>query len=225
MSVKKLIALTVVSVASIATVSVGLAGEPEYTPSYTGFYIEGNAGYVYHPWLNDVTTFFGAVYSTGFVTGNSRGNGGFAGGVDLGYQFNEYVSIEAGWMYLARTSVTFAPALGGGTVSVNSGLAYAAFKGMAPIYENTYIFGKLGGAYTYNTFSLGIQSSNGVTNVTNTNFWNPMFAAGLQYYFTPEWSINFQYAYVPGYRRSSGTKTIAPDSQLITAGIGYKFLM
>src|SRR5690606_2443595 len=113
--------------------------------------------------------------------------------------------------------------------SISGGLAYAAFKGTAPIYDNTYIFGKLGAAYTYNTASTGgagFPSSSLNGSLTNqSNFWNPMFAAGIQYYFTPNWSVNVQYAYIPGYTRASSSRFIAPESQLVTAGLGYKMLM
>src|SRR3990167_10365521 len=101
MLVKKLLTLTVVGIASVAATTVVLAGGPEYAvPSYAGFYIEGNAGYAYRPWQNDVTTLYGFFNQVGAVSSGSNSNGGFTGGADLGYQFNQFVSIEGGWYYL-----------------------------------------------------------------------------------------------------------------------------
>lgn len=231
MSFKKL-AVVAAGVTAIALTANVVAGGPEEqytTPSYAGVYVELNAGYAYRPWVNNVTNDFGAANLLGGLTGVSNGNGGFTGGADLGYQFNQFLAIEGGWYYLPQVSGTFAASLLGASapsVNVSSGVAYAALKGNAPIANNTYLFGKIGAAYTYNSASnpgLVRTDVSGLT--TNSNYWNPMFATGIQYYFTPSWSVNVQYAYIPGFEVSSSNRFIAPESQLITAGFGYKFLM
>lgn len=229
MSVNKVITLTVAGIASVGAMTAAVAGGPEYAvPSYAGVYVEGNLGYAYRPWENNVTTIFGLGNQVGVLSSTSNVNGGFTAGADIGYQFNQFFSVEAGWYYLPKISGKFGANIAGVTpisVDVTSGLAYAAFKGTAPIYNNTYIFGKLGAAYTYNDANVRIPASSGTATTTQSNFWNPMLAAGIQYYFTPSWSVNVQYAYIPGYQQSSSSRFLAPESQLITAGLGYKFLM
>jgi opacity protein-like surface antigen len=238
MSINKIVTLTVAGVASVGAMTAVLAGGPEYAvPSYAGFYIEGNLGYAYRPWQNNVPTIFGLANQLGILSSTSNINGGFTGGADIGYQFNQFFAIEGGWNYLPKVSGTVGADLVGVTpvsLSITSGLAYAAFKGTAPIYNNTYIFGKLGAVYTYNSSNVRLPSTNIINNVTTgvvpttttqSNYWNPMLAAGIQYYFTPSWSVNVQYAYIPGFQQSSSSRFITPESQLITAGLGYKFLM
>lgn len=229
MSVNKLLTFTAVGVVSLGVATAALAGGPEYTPapSYAGVYIEGNVGYALRNWLNDTSNVFGVAKSLGFLTSSSNGRGGFTGGADVGYQFNQYFSVEAGWMYLPRIKGTFNVSISG---KVDSGLAYGAFKITAPVYENTYIFGKLGAGYVYNSmrgFPAGATfPSTDLTNgVTDSKFWNPLWAAGIQYYFNPNTSINFQYMNIAGYHRSSDSNFSVPDAHLFTVGLGYKFLM
>lgn len=209
-------------VISVST-TLAIAGGPEYAPmpTYAGVYIEGNAGYTTRNWEQDTSTSIGAASTIGVLTSPNNTTGGFTGGVDIGYQFNEYWSIEGGWFYLPRVSSVI---LGVGN-SINTGLAYGAIKGTLPVYENTYIFGKLGGGYTYNRLNnTTFASTNGVAAVNRSSYWNPIFALGIQYYFTPNWSANFQYLYNPGYHNSSSSNYAAPVANMFTAGVGYKFL-
>ncbi|QTS83837.1 outer membrane protein [Coxiella endosymbiont of Amblyomma nuttalli] len=232
MSVKKLVTLATAGIASVGVTSAALAGGSDYVPapSYAGIYVEGNSGYTYRPWLKDASTIVGFAKQTAVLGNASRGNGGFTFGGDLGYQFNQYFAIESGWYYLPKlkftTDVKISP-LVAGTYDVKSGIAYGAFKGMAPIYANTYVFGKLGVAYTYNRSSAALPTLKAPFNVASrSNFWNPLFSAGVQYHFTSNWSVNAQYTFVPGYRGASSNRfSTVPATNLFTVGLGYKFLM
>lgn len=216
MSVNKLLTLTVAGVASLGVTTAALAGGPDYTPapSYAGIYVEGNIGYAIRNWLQDPLTPIAILSS---ISSTSNGRGGFAGGVDIGYQFNQYFSVEGGWVYLPRAKSTVNNA---GSVKINSGIAYGAIKLTAPIYENTYVFGKLGAGYVYNRLSGSLSSA-----TSSSNYWNPLWAAGVQYYFNQNLSINLQYMNVAGYHRSSDSNFASPDTHLFTVGLGYKFLM
>ncbi|WP_457766538.1 outer membrane beta-barrel protein [Coxiella burnetii] len=231
MSVKKLVTLATLTMASVGVTSAALAGGPDYVPapSYAGVYLEGNLGYAYRPWRKDATTVVGLAKQARLLGSSSRGNGGFTFGADLGYQFNQYFAVEGGWFYLPKVKFTTTDVVNGlaaGTYTVKSGMAYAALKGMAPVYENTYVFGKLGVAYTYNRANAGLPTNKiPATFGSRSRFWNPLFAAGVQYYFTPNWSVNAQYTFVPGYRNASSKRFVAPVTHLFTVGLGYKFLM
>jgi len=213
MSVNKLLTLTAVGVASLGVATAALAGGPDTAPapSYAGIYVEGNAGYAVRNWLNDPLTVYGIARNS--LSSHSNARGGFTGGVDVGYQFNQYFSVEAGWMYLPQVKGTVANTV---TIKTTSGLAYAAGKGSLPIYENTYIFAKMGAAYVYNRIS---------NSGAHSRFWKPMWAAGVQYYFNPNLSMNVQYMSVAGYHGTSTSKFTTPDANLFTVGLGYKFLM
>ena len=231
MSVKKLVTLATLSIASVGVTSAALAGGPGYvsalSSSYSGVYLESNLGYAYRPWRKNATIPVGNVAKQiGVLKNSSRGNGGFTVGTDLGYQFNQYFAVEGGWYYLPKlrfTTIHHAPR----TISytIKSGMAYAALKGIAPVYENTYVFGKLGVAYTYNQANPGIPTAKvPVTLVSRSDFWNPLLAAGVQYYFTPNWSANTQYTFIPGCRHNS-RRFAVPATNLFTVGLSYKFLM
>lgn len=223
MSVKKLITFATAGIASVGVTSAAVAGGPEYVSaqSYAGVYAEDNVGYVYRPWRSDVTTVPGTPRNSDVLSSSSSGNGGFAFGGDLGYQLNQYFSVEGGWFYLPKAKFTVNPT----AFKIKGGIAYAALKAMASIYEDAYVFGKLGMAYTYNQSSAAFLSSDLSKVVNSSNYWNPLFAAGVQYYFTPNWSANAQYTFVPGYRSTSSNCFVAPVAHLFTVGIGYKLLM
>ena len=70
-----------------------------------------------------------------------------------------------------------------------------------------------------------IIPAGGTAGVTRSDYWNPLFLAGLQYYFNPNLSINLQYWYLPGYHRLSAAHFQVPDGNLFTLGIGYKFII
>ncbi|AJC50464.1 porin family protein [Coxiella endosymbiont of Amblyomma americanum] len=230
MLVKKLITFVTASIASVGVTSAAVAGGPDYvsTPAggeYSGIYIEGNAGYVYHPWGSDVTTVPGILKNFSLISSSSRGDGGSTFGGDLGYQFNKNIALEGGWFYLPKATFnTVDP----GSFAIKGGVAYTALKGMASIYGNTYAFGKLGVSYTYNWSSIALASSdlNSTNNVSScSNYWNPLFAAGMQYYLTPNWSVSTQYVFVPGYRSASSNRFVTPVVHLLTMNVGYKFVI
>lgn len=232
MSVKKIVTLATAGIASVGVTSATLAGSADYmpTPSYSGVYVEGNLGYACRSWLKDASTIVGFAKETAVLGSTARGNGGFTFGNDLGYQFSQYFAIEGGWYYLPKLKFTTnikISSLVPGSYNIKSGMAYGVFKGMAPVYTNTYVFGKLGIAYTYNRSSAALPTLKPPFNVTSrSNFWNPLFAAGVQYYFIPNCSVNAQYAFVPGYRGASFSRfSTVPVVHLFTVGLGYKFLM
>ena len=233
MLAKKLVTLATLGMASVGVTSTAFAGGPDYvsTPGYAGIYLEGNLGYTYRPWRKDVTTFLGNLKQFGVLKSSSRGDGGSIFGADVGYQFNQYFALEGGLYYLPEVKFTAVRELSKPPVSpvsftIKSGTAYAALKGMAPIYENTYVFGKLGVAYTYNQANPPLLAISKVLRpASHSNYWNPLFASGVQYYFTPDWSVNAQYTFVPGYRNASSSRFVAPVTNLFTVGVGYKFLM
>ena len=226
----------------LAASSVGYAGTMgAIQESTSGFYVEGNVGYANHPWTSNRTTTVGLENQLGVLTHLSNINGGTIGGADIGYQFNQYLSLEGGWSYIptasynrdrtvtlpvAQTTFTLPEGL---QVNINSGLAYIAGKGTVPIYNKLEAFGKLGAAYAYNHTNVHVPASLVNTPIVHTtehsNFWNPLFGFGLQYSPLNNWHINIQYDYVPGFDEASANHFITPAIQLVTFGLGYKFFM
>lgn len=204
-----------------------------------GVYVEANVGYAYHPWQYDRTTTVGLENELGVLTNLSNINSGVTAGVDLGYQLTRYASIEGGWFYLPTASYnrirTVTLPVGQSTftlpeglqVNINSGLGYAGFKGQIPVYRGIEAFGKIGAAYVYNSANVDVPASQ-VSSATayttsHSNYWNPLFAVGLQYAAMQNITFNVQYTYVAGFRSASTDNFIAPDINLVTVGLGYKF--
>lgn len=204
-------------------------------------YVEGNVGYANHPWANNRTTTVGLENQLGVLTNLSNINSGVTGGVDGGIQFTKFLALEGGWYYLptasynrdrtvtlpvAQTTFTLPQ---GVQVDINSGLAYIAMKGMVPVYNRLEAFGKLGAGYAYNHTNIPVPasqvSSPTVYTSNHSNFWNALFAAGLQYTAPQNLTFNVQYTYVPGYSQASTDHFITPAIQLVTFGLGYKFFV
>lgn len=231
--------LLALGIIGMANVNAGDMGPVSTIENDRGIYIEGNVGYANHPWQNDRTTTVGLEHELGVLTHLSNINGGAIGGVDVGYQFNRFIALEGGWSYIpeasynrirtvtlpvAQTTFTLPEGL---QVNINSGLAYIAAKGTIPVYDKLEAFGKIGAGYTYNDTNVPVPASlvNSPTVYTSkhSNFWNPLFGVGLQYPILNNWRVNVQYDYIPGYREASSDNFIAPDLQLVTFGVGYKF--
>src|SRR3990167_2065293 len=224
MSIKNLLQLTATSVAIASIAAVALADEADYAQmtSYAGIYLEGSVGYVLRDWVQDASTPFGASNNANTFTGANATRGGFTGGFDLGYQFNENWALEGGWSYLPTASGN----IGAANSRIGSGLAYGTLKGSLPIYDSTYVFGKLGAGYTYNDVTGNtFLSTDASRRVTTSDYWNPLFAFGVQYYFNSNVSVNFQYLYIPGYHSISTSNFFVPQADLFTVGVCYKFLV
>jgi hypothetical protein len=220
----------------LGSAGVAVAGGPEKRQSYpseisnysanAGLYIEGSAGYAFRHWLSD-SNFFSGLDTDNTLANSSNGNGGFVGGLDAGYQFNKNFSVEAGWLYLPTTRFVDKPEAGNiaDKYRITSNVGYADAKGSIPILAATAIFGKIGAAYTWNNSSADIPVSEGSDKVSTSSHWSPLFAAGIQHYFTPNCSLSVQYTYIPGDRLIANNHFLTPDTQLVTASLGYKFLV
>lgn len=238
MYVKKIVTSLIVGLSCIASSYAGDMG-PVASGPLSGLYVEGNVGYAYHPWQSDRATTVGLENQLGVLTNLSNINGGATGGVDLGYYLIPSLAVEGGWYYLPQASynrirtVTLPVAATtftlpeGLQVNINSGMAYVAVKGLIPIYNQLNAFAKFGAAYTYNNTNVNVPaslvSSPTVYTVDHSNFWNPLLAVGLEYSLISNFLCNVQYNYIPGYETASTSHFIAPPTQLITFGLGYKF--
>lgn len=213
---KKIFALTIASFIGLSA-QAAFAGGPEdpVVPApaapvtYSGTYLEGELGYGVRDWGN-----------TQVFTGTSTQNqdGGFSAGFDVGYQFNEFISLEGGWLYFPQFSET---ALGVSD-TLTGWAAYGGLKFTIPLIQDLFIFSKIAAAY--NQWS---GSNNVVVNAVNysgdNNYWAPLFGFGLQYYFNQNISINAEYIFVNGNEAQTTAQGRTPNENLFLAGLGYKF--
>lgn len=199
-------------------------------PVYSGFYFEGQLGYILRDWQENLPyqTLVAALQGGGPPFGQfvESAKGGFTSGVILGYQWNRYFGAEIGWFHFPRFRYIVPPGLivAGGMITEHSWMGYAAFKLMFPIYGSFYAFSKVGAA--------GVRIATNLTfipvspNPISGDFWSPLFAVGLEYYVHWNWSVLIQYLHINGYERRPANgvfrKLPSPNSDLFTVGLAYK---
>ncbi len=235
MSVKKFLVLTAAGIASLGATAVIAGGPDMMAPpapvDYSGYYIEGDVGYGYSNW----GAFEGGILNTSFAApnpGTVTSNNTFVWGGDFGYQFNRYLSVEAGWYklgtaagdtYVELSEDTDAEAEAG--VQISSWMLYFAGKIAVPIWSSLDVFGKAGVVWRHLTYTGNALSNANFTTVIpeHNHYWAPFFAFGFQWWFNPNWSVNVQYLHVPANTERREISAQAPKANLIVGGVGYKF--
>jgi opacity protein-like surface antigen len=223
---RKIISWILASILMMSITAV-MAGGPEVTPPiYSGIYLEGDVGYASIDWRDfglGPAIFFGGTGSTNTI--NTQG--GFTYGFDLGYEFEDrYFSLEIGWLDLPIARGTQA----GVAATAVDGSVYGDAKFSIPVFSDTlYLFSKVGAVYRYTRLTANTTTVfDGTQLPINGRFWTVLFAVGTQYYFLPNWSVHVQYIREPGYYNSIPPFTTillnVPPANIVTAGIGYKFL-
>lgn len=183
---------------------------PPMPPS--GFYVGGDLGYASRPWGNVVSF-------NHFDLSNN--DGGFTGGFNFGYQMTPVFSAEMGWINLPTLKVSSEEAQ---LNKIESWFLYFALKGAAPLYRNLYALGKVGIAYSNNENDTKLKVNSPI-NADHSDYWTPYFAAGLEYDFELNLSINCVAAYLPGYQTAitQPNEFSTPNTYIFTLGAAYKF--
>ena len=245
MSVKKLLVLGAATVAVMGA-TVAMAGGPDHMAmaSAPGFensvYVDLHGGWAQSNWDDFNANNVLGVNSTATSVFNvdSRGDGYWTAGADLGYNITQHIAVEAGWFYIPKVGGTALGAVTPGTIttsgsaSVKSWFAYTAAKLSVPVMDNFDLFGKIGVAYRTldyslsNTATVNATTLNSVTG--NGHYWAPVFGAGLQYNWG-NWMLGAQYMFLPANTKVNyantafGAPDAAPAVNLYTGFVGYKF--
>ncbi|MDP1573718.1 MAG: outer membrane beta-barrel protein [Coxiellaceae bacterium] len=208
MSVKKLLVLA--AGLTVIGATAAMAGGPDHMamPAQPAFqnsvYIDAQLGYA------STNT---ADYTLAGVSVVDNKNGGFAGGVDMGYTFTRNIALEAGWLYLPNAG--FANPTNTVTGQVRSWVLYAAAKFSAEVMENLDLFAKAGVGYRNLNWSLNGANSSG-------NYWLPLMAAGIEYTYG-SWLFGAQYTFITGNSSNSTLQDNAGKMNMYTGFVGYKF--
>lgn len=190
---------------SIAVLSVFLSTQALAVCSLpNGYYAEANIG---------GTKFYGQTLPTGF-TGSTSGK---AWSVFGGYKFTPFVGAEAGFTRYAPTRLQN-PAIGPGNLAqIQHTTINVATKLMYPIQDSGFEpFAKIGvgniQSYVNHIQPILVGSYNTGSQRSKGLYW----AAGMAYYFTPNFGTNIQYAQARG---NSNTGTPAA----YTVGLNFIF--
>jgi len=233
MSVKKFLILAT-SFAAMSAIAggpdrLGMVMQPGFQNS---LYLDAHLGYAQSNWSDfNASALIGQSGASNY-TPTSNGNGGFSGGLDLGYNFTKNIALESGWFYLPKVnapgtnisigSVTI-PA--SATASVSSWMLYIAGKLSIPVIDSFDLYGKIGVGYrhmAYNGINSALSTLSGIG-----YYWTPVFAAGLEYTLDT-WVLGAQYAYIPSNSEVNnanatyGAPNAAPEVNLVTGFVGYK---
>lgn len=199
---------------------------PSTAKKNRGIYIDAGAGLAMTHWLNRVEDIHSTFDGTIITLDNKRG--GFVYGADLGYQFNDLLSLEVGYYNLPNfNSTLFSPFVEEGYdwYHANSDFLYGAGKLSLPFFiDHLTIFGKLGVAF-HNLKRIWTEYYK-----ADVSFSSPFAAVGLQYYLNGNLSTSLQYI------ATHGTTDIifdtispkrgyvyTPNAYLILLNVGYRF--
>ncbi len=207
MFTKKLVITSLVTVAaSLAAASTFALNDGFYAGIGLGWGTVNQNG-VTHSDMNSIAT--DALFPSTFsVTENhtSTDNNGFAGRLFAGYQIDCHWAAELGWSKFSNMNThgtisgvasTF-PYTINASGKIDTNAVDLVAKGTMPLPSNFSFFGKLGGAYIWEDFTVkGSGTLNGVTvsgkkNKDENNFW-PTFGLGFGYDFAPNMAANLEW--------------------------------
>jgi OOP family OmpA-OmpF porin len=217
------------SVALLGLSSAALANGGSYNDSYDsyqpvteympGIYIGIMGGYAMNRWddLEDVGTFV----STPTI-GVDADSGTFAWRPFIGYDFNEYFALEAGYTHLHRSD--FNVFLNGVSVYAEDVHGYAVdvnAKLKIPLDNGFGIFTKVGVVYLHASDAPSVSANPLGINEDDRSQVNVMFGAGVSYCFTPNFIVDASWTHYRG--DSEVSNDFIPDVDFFALGFSYKF--
>ena len=151
-------------------------------------------------------------------------HGSYLARLFLGYQFNSYFALEAGYTYNVEQSIEV-HLLGGYKTTLQQNSGDVALKGILPLsvvsnsLSNASLYSKLGVAYTHYeaTYSLDLLPNQNTT-ITYAHRVAPEFGGGAEYRFNNGLGLNLDYMRI----QSVNSKKDSSDNQFL-AGLSYLF--
>lgn len=205
---KKIITVSVLGVSAL-----GMMAANATTP---GLYITGQAGYADTHMKNKI--------SLEPVPGLKRmPNGGLAGRVGIGYQFNQNLAVELGYLQLSKLKTTTPGGEGfaAGTETLKQNAIDVAAKGILPITDKFNVYGKLGVAYLTSTITShfeGVKANQNEFFGIAKHKWAPEAGLGITYNVTNNMFVDTSWTHIQplGKNRPNNVDFAA-------VGIGYSF--
>jgi len=203
---KVLITVLASSALALSTASIAattrVAAANMNTNNAAGVYISGNLGY------GDVDVKLPS------VPGASLSKRGFAWSTAVGYQFNQYIAVEGGYIQFADLKAR--ATANSDSLTITTDAVDLAVKGIYPINDQFSVFGKAGAAYLSHK---GVLTANSMTITVRDSEHRivPLLGVGASYSITQNWAVDVQ-----------GITTIKsgdnfPATYTGLAGVTYKF--
>lgn len=188
---------------------VPIASAPPYAYSDSGFVIGVQGGYAKTHWSNLNNVF---INLNDFL---SFSDGGFAARGYLGYDFNKFFGLEAGYTYLPKATSDF------GNIT-NYALDLIA-KLSVPVVGGFSVHAKAGGSYFHSSVSDGITDAFYFDNSSRGHF-GPVFGVGAAYEIIPNLAIGLDWMRYSGNGKVSSS-SYQPNPDAVFLGLSYKFPM
>lgn len=144
--------------------------------------------------------------------------GGLAWNTNVGYQFNQYLAVEAGYTSFGEAKAT----LGSMSLTTSLGGFGADVKGIYPINSQFDVFAKAGAIDMHETLE-GRDSGVTIGKVTG-NAWTPMLGLGTSYNINNHVALNLQdvYAFRTNFKKNGATHSMFAANAVLL-GASYKF--
>ena len=158
--------------------------------------------------------------------GTNLNNNGLAGRLAIGYQVNQNLALELGYLQLIKAKYfEKADAFSTGTEKLKQNAIDIAAKGILPLSDRFNVYGKLGVAYLTSDISFkntGSHTSNSENKNNDYNIakhkWAPEAAVGVSYDITQNVSVDTSWTHIqPLGKKRPG------NIDFVAVGIGYKF--
>lgn len=209
----KNIFIGMLSATALAVSTIAMAGGPdnmatpapavEAAPASSGFMSALNGVYV--------GTDLGYAISPNAITPSSTPgltDDGFTFAFHAGYNFNQYIGLEAGYTRLPKVGVNSPMGFAG---TDNNDVYSFVVKGSYPVLNKLNVFAKAG--YALSDSDVVVPGFSTVGQV----YSNPTVAGGVEYRVMPHLGLNVQYTAIIGVNGEAVT------SDLATAGLNYYF--
>lgn len=146
----------------------------------------------------------------------SLSNNGIAGRLAVGYQLNQNLAVEAGYLQLRSKKVNGTFGDQAADLKLSQHAIDLAAKGILPIANNLNAYGKLGIAYLTTTAK---SNNDAVTAATVNKYkWAPEAAIGVSYDITPNMSVDTSWTHIqPVGKNRPG------NIDFVAVGVGYNF--
>lgn len=210
------------NVLTIAVLGVSALSVMAANAAAPGVYVTGQLGYA--------NTHMAAKDKANDVPANFKlGNNGLAGRLAVGYQFNQNLAVELGYLQLSKGKANvpnitpYIPE----KYSLKQSVADIAGKAILPLSNNFNVYGKLGLAYVSTSISSkypGGELGPAFEKNKNDEFsiakhkWAPEAAIGMSYDITSNVSVDTSWTHIQPF----GNKRPG-NIDFVAVGIGYNF--
>lgn len=219
MSKKKLLISAFVAMAALSVGSAAFAssGNPD-------IYVGGALGYGDTHWGNfnpifNNTLFQNATSNIG-LPAVSISDTGFGATAYAGYDFNQYLAVQAGYVYFPNAEFKVQ---GFPNVDVKTYGLDLLGKVMVPVAGNLGLFAEAGPGYLHSSVSVPatIAGVIGVTGTASTSNVDLVYGFGADYAITPNLVADVSFTRFSGH--SEFDTDYQPDADLYAAGLAYHF--